>query len=581
MPHPPPSHPQLATQYTPCAGCSAAVKSLLEKPINTLRLLNAVMEDVDDEGGKCIGASTDEEEAKCTLTHGCMKLRRQYVQNPKRLEQLLDSFALKGIMKKVQPKGMSLRCETHRRNAGLSHNDNWDWEDSWERMPANLRERVAVIDVYTLEAAMHQATATHRFCSDCKHNVVTAFDILTCKYDLSDIENDDEFNPELFWPFAGRVQATGANGVRTLSCPLEEVDELICWHEDFDSREYTRSSQRHAATLEHGQREIRSIVGSVLLNQMRSTWHNHLAQVQGEQYLFSLVLHAIKTQMAGGDGIGQSMAGAASYGSGCKACNVRLPDVVAMELLNEEEEGEKKKSKSKKKKERKARAKARKAAEAEEVDGDEHGQQDDDDDLSQSQPVCSSSESGSGAPHEHSHGHVHGHGNLVGAGAGAGASQPAVKTNGKKTSKHGAGTTGTSSKVKDNDKHPCGHEDDGAPSGTNAVKTKCDSKSAHGSGSQPASSTSTAEVGVPDSDSLREKLMADPMLSGGGSLLSMLDRNDGMGDDEDCIDEALMREMEQLKLAKKNGNNNDKASRAALRSNLQKNFDQLLSGNQH
>lgn len=58
------------------------------------------------------------------------------------------------------------------------------------------------------------------------------------------------------------------------------MEELICWHEDFDSREYTRSSQRHAATLEHGQREIRSIVGSVLLTQLRTNYHNHLAQVR-------------------------------------------------------------------------------------------------------------------------------------------------------------------------------------------------------------------------------------------------------------------------------------------------------------
>lgn len=63
----------------------------------------------------------------------------------------------------------------------------------------------------------------------------------------------------------------------------QEVEELICWHEDFDSREYTRNSQRHAATLEHGQREIRSIVGSVLLAQLRTNYHNHLAQVTRRQ----------------------------------------------------------------------------------------------------------------------------------------------------------------------------------------------------------------------------------------------------------------------------------------------------------
>lgn len=64
----------------------------------------------------------------------------------------------------------------------------------------------------------------HRFCADCKHNVVTAFDILTCKCDLADIDNEDEFLPDLFWPFAGRIgpvpgDLTGQKAL--LSCPLE------------------------------------------------------------------------------------------------------------------------------------------------------------------------------------------------------------------------------------------------------------------------------------------------------------------------------------------------------------------------
>ena len=36
---------RLASQYTPCAGCSAAVKGLLQRPIQELRLVNAVVEE--------------------------------------------------------------------------------------------------------------------------------------------------------------------------------------------------------------------------------------------------------------------------------------------------------------------------------------------------------------------------------------------------------------------------------------------------------------------------------------------------------------------------------------------------------
>ena len=54
-------------------------------------------------------------------------------------------------------------------------------------------------------------TITHinltRFCADCKHNVVIAFDLLTQRYDASGIDNNtDEYNPELFKPFEGRMR---------------------------------------------------------------------------------------------------------------------------------------------------------------------------------------------------------------------------------------------------------------------------------------------------------------------------------------------------------------------------------------
>lgn len=219
------------------------------------------------------------------------RLREQYLNNPSRTAQLLETFPLSSVMKKVQPNGVSLRCHVHRRAShstnshqnGNAH-DSWDWEDALDRLPTELREKVATIEVANLESAMHHATATHRFCADCKHNVVTALDVLTEKYVPEDIENGDEYNPELFRPFTGRI-ITDANvpGGKILACQVSDVEDLITWHEDFDSQEYTSSGQRHAATLEHGQREIRSIIGSLLLSQLKSCWHNHTAQVQAEQ----------------------------------------------------------------------------------------------------------------------------------------------------------------------------------------------------------------------------------------------------------------------------------------------------------
>lgn len=78
-------------------------------------------------------------------------------------------------MKKVQPKGVGLRCEIHRRNGGQATSEGWEWEDAWDRLPADMRLKVAAIDVDALEAAMHQATSTHRWEGKCGVRVGVRF----------------------------------------------------------------------------------------------------------------------------------------------------------------------------------------------------------------------------------------------------------------------------------------------------------------------------------------------------------------------------------------------------------------------
>jgi hypothetical protein len=195
---------KLAGQYSTCAGCSAAVKGLLSKPVFELRLLNAVMDE---------GQETD-----------CLILRKQY-ENPAQLQKLMSSFSLSSILKKTQAKGgQGQRCELHRRS--LAHTES-DWEDMWERLPRDQRICVGVVDVNSLEAAVLHATATHRFCTDCKHNVLTAFDILTCRCDVSEVAAEEEWNPDLFWPFAGKICEDPISGGRTLTVPAEEVGALF------------------------------------------------------------------------------------------------------------------------------------------------------------------------------------------------------------------------------------------------------------------------------------------------------------------------------------------------------------------
>ncbi|CAM9987911.1 unnamed protein product [Scytosiphon promiscuus] len=703
----------MALAYTSCAGCSAAVKGLLQRPMEELRLVNAVVEEHDGSGGSGAGGGRGgggkgrskgdlrllgnggnggsgngsggrSEGSACG--HGCgnhhnhqhlhqappataaasettggsscgnscgsscggsastapgglpraLCLREAYLTDRARLDQLLETFPLEPLMKKVQPRGVGLRCEIHRRNGGQAISEGWEWEDAWDRLPADMRLKVAAIDVDALEAAMHQATSTHRFCADCKHNVVTAFDILTCKCDLADIDNEDEFLPDLFWPFAGRIgpvpgDVTGQKAI--LSCPLEDVEELICWHEDFDSREYTRSSQRHAATLEHGQREIRSIVGSVLLTQLRTNYHNHLAQVQGEQYLFALVLQAIRTRVEGGPADGCSGGGGgggngkgggkknkkaawlAGFGdrrpsSSCPGCGGAADPgcpicggtgVSLSELGFVDDDDKKAKTKSKKKRERKARAKAAKKSQEEEEEA--------------AAAMAMAMAMAKAAEIKAAEGKAKGKAKAGKAKEGCNNNNNNKNRNaiGNSNGSSGSGNGSSGNSSNGNHDHQVENGRVGAKAGEqrrgghhlnslNSNGTNRQGSNANSAAKRPKTTAkaAAAAAAVAAAAAARQNAGSTGIEMSAGSLLSMLDNvngdmhprvggggsggngGGGRGFDDDLdgedyfgddgIDEEIVKEMERLKVAQ----TDVQRSRAALRSNLQKNFDQLL-----
>ncbi|CAM9347910.1 unnamed protein product [Hapterophycus canaliculatus] len=162
---------------------------------------------------------------------GAFRLKEAFVNDPKRVEQLLDTFPMSSVLKKVQPIGSAQRCQLHRRlislslagacvggsyrggdggggggggsgggsgsGRGVGPVDSWDWEEAWERMPPNLRNEVATVKASAFEAAIHHATDASKFCQDCKYNVVQAHDILMGKIDLEGSENEEEYDE---WP---------------------------------------------------------------------------------------------------------------------------------------------------------------------------------------------------------------------------------------------------------------------------------------------------------------------------------------------------------------------------------------------
>ncbi|CAN0323484.1 unnamed protein product, partial [Discosporangium mesarthrocarpum] len=180
--------------------------------------------------------------------------------------------------------------------------DWWNWEGAWEQMTPEMRGEVATVDGQVLEAAMHRATQTNRFCADCKRNVVQALDILMGDCHPEDADNGDEFN-EVRHPHPLLNLPTGLISLTvtpSIPPPQSDCDPSVHSFQEFDAQSYSSSGQRHAATLEQGQKEVRSILGGVLLNQLWAEWHAHMARVQSEHYLFCLTVDAIRTSLASG-----------------------------------------------------------------------------------------------------------------------------------------------------------------------------------------------------------------------------------------------------------------------------------------
>lgn len=304
-------------------------------------------------------------------------------------------------------------------------------------------------------------------------------------------------------------------------------------------------------------------------------------QVQAEQYLFALVLHAIRTRIEG-SGRGLLCNGAGANGSGsawgsavgrggptaCSRCGGAADPacqichgtgVSLAELGFDVDNGDKKaKTKSKKKRERKARAKAAKKSQ-----GRENG--------------AAGAGEGIGSNNGGSAG-CNGRGD---EGRGEGAKSGGAARN--HVARHTNTTSGFKALTLQQQKRPktkagnstvgvTGEGDGGSSTEAGRPRGSSGHKGGQGAGGVGATGTSAARARAGSSG-----------MDSAGSLLSMLAGGDGCGggmdEDEDDsgdegIDEDLIREMERLRILK--AQSDVQRTRAALRSNLQRNFDQLL-----
>lgn len=152
-----------------------------------------------------------------------------------------------------------------------------NWLDVWEAMEKPCREEVTTISACTLKSTTDAYLSKHRFCSECKSKVMTAFHILVQN---EEAPTDKDFCPVLY------------QGLRY--CPREHHLHVLC-ETDFIEKLVTRAEpdlagirrERHAKTLEAAQEEILTCLGLHIYDRLHRIRQKALA----EEQTWSLLVH--------------------------------------------------------------------------------------------------------------------------------------------------------------------------------------------------------------------------------------------------------------------------------------------------
>ncbi|PIK50935.1 putative gametogenetin-binding protein 2-like [Apostichopus japonicus] len=209
--------------------------------------------------------------AEMSVTHEVLYDMRQLfsilsVQGPK-LNDIVDS---------IHKNRRNKRCQLHsldNHKVRLLSN----WEDIWEAMETPCREEVITISSCELKRTTDAYLSKHRFCSECKSKVMTAFHILVQNQEPP---KDKDFCPSMY------------QGIRY--CPRKHHLHVLC-DTDYIEKLVKRAEpdlcgvrrERHAKTLEAAQEEILTCLGLHIYDRL----HRIRQKVLAEEQAWSLLVH--------------------------------------------------------------------------------------------------------------------------------------------------------------------------------------------------------------------------------------------------------------------------------------------------
>jgi len=166
-----------------------------------------------------------------------------------------------------------------------------NWKDIWDDLGQECRQRILKVDMDDLLQTIEKYLKKHRFCPECKDNVMIAYKLLTGDSTLSE---EVTFCPKLYKEFRNCPGGEGGPCIHVL-CETDFITKLISRVEFEVGRDTKR--ERHAKTIGVAQEEIITCIGLHLYERLIKTWQRLKAEEQTWQILFFSGVEALKNSL--------------------------------------------------------------------------------------------------------------------------------------------------------------------------------------------------------------------------------------------------------------------------------------------
>eukprot|EP00054_Salpingoeca_dolichothecata_P020946 m.133432 g.133432 ORF g.133432 m.133432 type:complete len:508 (-) comp23815_c0_seq2:156-1679(-) len=192
--------------------------------------------------------------------------------------------AKRGLANQINSVGgnrRSKRCALHSLD---SHRTRFsvNWAEAWAHFPPECRDELALVDAGDFMDALDQYLRKHRFCPDCKENVMEAYDVLVGNINGSCIPG---FSAELY---AGVRQCDTGHHIHVMS-DLDNISDLIGRAQLDQVR-----GERHAKSIDVAQSEVLACLGAFLLERIQKVCQRMREEEHTWQLLFFYVAECLQ-----------------------------------------------------------------------------------------------------------------------------------------------------------------------------------------------------------------------------------------------------------------------------------------------